>query len=130
MYDKAHPAFSQLQKLGLEITQKVKPKAIVVFSAHWQADKKNTIEVNEAEETELIYDFFGFPPHYYKEKFPNRGSKAIASQIVELLKDAGIEAKGVKRGLDHGVWASFKCGRLLTHYPSIHQSSTILSSNE
>lgn len=27
-----------------------------------------------------------------------------------MLRGAGIEVEGVKRGLDHGVWASFKCG--------------------
>lgn len=30
--------------------------------------------------------------------------------MLGLLQSAGIEAQGVKRGLDHGVWASFKCG--------------------
>jgi 4,5-DOPA dioxygenase extradiol len=28
--------------------------------------------------------------------------------VLNLLKNAGIEAKGVTRGLDHGVWACFK----------------------
>ncbi|KAK4694439.1 4,5-DOPA dioxygenase extradiol, partial [Lecanoromycetidae sp. Uapishka_2] len=59
----------------------VKPKAVVVFSAHWQASSDNEIEINTQEKTDLIYDFYGFPSHYYK----------------------------VSRGLDHGVWASFKC---------------------
>lgn len=26
-----------------------------------------------------------------------------------MLQDAGIKAEGVRRGLDHGVWASFMC---------------------
>jgi len=29
---------------------------------------------------------------------------------MALLRRAGIEVEGVTRGLDHGVWASFKCG--------------------
>lgn len=56
------------------------------------------------------YSFYGFPSHYYQEKYPNVGSKEVAHKVLELLKSAGIEAQGVKRGLDHGVWASFKCG--------------------
>ena len=56
--------------------------------------------------------FYGFPDHYYKEKYPNVGSKEVAHKVLDLLKDAGIAAEGVKRGLDHGVWASFKCGML------------------
>ena len=50
--DYDHPAYSKLQEIGKEITQKVKPKAVVVFSAHWQASR-NTIEVNTAEVTKL-----------------------------------------------------------------------------
>ena len=29
--------------------------------------------------------------------------------MLDLLGEAGIPAEGVKRGLDHGVWASFMC---------------------
>lgn len=57
--------------------------------------------------------FYGFPDHYYKEKYPNVGSAEVASRVLDSLKEAGIKAEGVKRGLDHGVWASFKCGMFL-----------------
>lgn len=127
MYDVEHPAYRKLGQIGREITTKVKPRAVVVFSAHWQGGK-DTIYVNTAEMTDLIYEyvlyselsanttnrddcsFYGFPDHYYKEKYPHVGSKEVAHKVLDLLKEAGIEAKGVKRGLDHGVWASFKCG--------------------
>lgn len=59
-----------------------------------------------------IESFYGFPSHYYEEKYPNVGSKELAEKIMSLLKEAGIEVKGIDRGLDHGVWASFKCGEL------------------
>ena len=73
--------------------------------------------------------FYGFPAGYYKgksselnalqisqisaltineEKYPNVGSKAIAEKAIRCLKSSGIETKAVSRGLDHGVWASFK----------------------
>ena len=65
--------------------------------------------MNAAEHTELIYDFYGFPRNYYQEKYPNRGSKEVAGLVLNALHDAGIEAEGVDRGLDHGVWSSFKC---------------------
>ncbi|KAJ5166254.1 uncharacterized protein N7482_005035 [Penicillium canariense] len=108
MYDVEHPAYKKLGEIGREITTKVKPRAVVVFSAHWQGGR-DTIYVNTAEITDLIYDFYGFPDHYYKEKYPNVGSKEVAHKVLDALKDAGIDAQGVKRGLDHGVWASFKC---------------------
>ncbi|KAJ5484840.1 hypothetical protein N7539_004828 [Penicillium diatomitis] len=111
MYDVEHPAYKELGKIGREITTKVKPSAVVVFSAHWQGGR-DTIYVNTAEHTELIYDFYGFPSHYYEEKYPNVGSKTVAQKVLDALKNAGIDAKGVQRGLDHGVWASFKCGRI------------------
>ncbi|KAE8132616.1 Extradiol ring-cleavage dioxygenase, class III enzyme, subunit B [Aspergillus pseudotamarii] len=108
MYQTDHPAYKKLGQIGKEITTKVKPKAVVVFSAHWQAGR-DMIQVNTAEITDLIYDFYGFPSHYYKEKYPNVGSREVANKVLDLLGKAGIKAEGVKRGLDHGVWASFKC---------------------
>jgi len=56
MYDISHPVYRKLQEIGREITQQVKPKAVVVFSAHWQG-KPNVIEVNTAETTDLIYEY-------------------------------------------------------------------------
>ncbi|KXT17158.1 hypothetical protein AC579_353 [Pseudocercospora musae] len=108
MEETQHPAYAKLQEIGLEITQKVKPKAVVVFSAHWEGDR-DTIEVNTATEMPLIYDFYGFPAHYYEFKFPNKGSPELAETLLEKLHNAGIKAEGVRRGLDHGVWASFMC---------------------
>ncbi|TKA72554.1 hypothetical protein B0A55_07753 [Friedmanniomyces simplex] len=55
----------------------------------------------------LIYDFYGFPPHYYKVEYPNRGSPELAACIVEKLESAGIEVDKTRRGLDHGVWVGF-----------------------
>lgn len=75
MYDTSHPAYDQLGKIGREITasgpgtandatssensneQAPKMKAVVVFSAHWQAREPDTIEINTAEQTDLIYEY-------------------------------------------------------------------------
>jgi aromatic ring-opening dioxygenase catalytic subunit (LigB family) len=51
--------------------------------------------------------FYGFPPEYYKATFPSKGSPELASRILSLLSGAGIKAKGLKRGLDHGVFSGF-----------------------
>lgn len=61
MYDQNHPAYRKLQEIGHEITTKVKPRAVVVFSAHWQASR-DTVEVNNAEITELIYEYVFHSP--------------------------------------------------------------------
>ncbi|KAI8711891.1 LigB domain-containing protein [Fusarium sp. LHS14.1] len=91
MEETNHPAYSQLVAVGQEITTKVKPKAVVVFSAHWQAGP-STIQINAAEETDLIYDFYG---------------PEISEKIIEKLQNADINVERVERGLDHGVWAGF-----------------------
>ena len=107
MEDIKHPAYAKLQEIGHEITQKVKPKAIVVFSAHWQG-YSDIIEVNTAESQGLIYDYYGFPAHYYDFKYPNKGDPELADRILKMLQDAGIKSEGVRRGLDHGVFAPFR----------------------
>lgn len=112
MEDTEHPAYAKLAEVGREITTKVKPKAVVVFSAHWQDGGPNKIKINAAEQTDLIYDFYGFPPHYYEYDYPNRGSPAVAEMVVEKLAVVGVEVERVNRGLDHGVWAGFMVGRL------------------
>ena len=106
MEDTQHPAYAKLQEIGKEITHKVKPKAVVVFSAHWQADR-DTVEVNTAESQGLIYDYYGFPAHYYSIQYPNKGDPELANHILALFQDAGIKAAPVRRGLDHGVFAPF-----------------------
>lgn len=64
--------------------------------------------MNTNERAALIYDFYGFPGHYYKQKYPNRGSSQIAEKVMGLLRGKGIEVSGVDRGLDHGIWVPFK----------------------
>jgi 4,5-DOPA dioxygenase extradiol len=105
-----HPAYAKLAAVGQEITTKVKPKAVVVFSAHWQASP-NKIQINVAEQTDLIYDFYGFPPHYYEYDYPNKGSSKFAERVIENLKNGGVEVERVKRGLDHGIWTGFLVGK-------------------
>jgi hypothetical protein len=54
-YNTKHPVYPFLQQIGREITQKVKPKAVVVFSAHWMGEER-AIHVNNAVDTPLIYE--------------------------------------------------------------------------
>lgn len=110
MENRSHPAFQKLGETGREITMQVRPKAVVVFSAHWQHDP-NRVAVNVAEQGKLIYDFYGFPSHYYEYDFPHRGSPAVAESVIEKLSGAGIQVDRVERGLDHGVWVGFLAGK-------------------
>lgn len=110
MEDTEHPAYAQLAAAGREITTQVRPRAVVVFSAHWQ-EGPSKIKINAAERTELIYDFYNFPPHYYEYEYPNKGSPEVAEKVIERLSGAGVEVERVTRGLDHGVWAGFMVGK-------------------
>lgn len=56
MYETSHPAYGKLRAIGRDITTRVRPRAVVVFSAHWQAARAGEIEVNVAEGGDLIYE--------------------------------------------------------------------------
>ena len=78
MYDYEHPAYKKLQEIGREITTKVKPRAVVVFSAHWQGGR-DTVEVNTAEITELIYEYVITPSFLW---FKRSGDKIMLTALV------------------------------------------------
>ncbi|KAL0937473.1 aromatic ring-opening dioxygenase [Colletotrichum truncatum] len=106
MYNKAHPVYPVLQNIGKEITS-LSPTAVLVFSAHWQSRSKSQVYINSAVSAPLIYDFSGFPLHYYSASYPNVGSPELASRVCSLLASHDIGCETKERGLDHGVWAGF-----------------------
>lgn len=62
MYEVDHPAYAKLGEIGREITTRVKPNAVVVFSAHWQGGR-DTVLVNSGDgETGLIYEYVNVIP--------------------------------------------------------------------
>ena len=67
-----------------------------------RADK--LLIVNNDSSNPLIYDFYGFPPHYYQETFKSRGDLDLLMGTMEALKKGGVEVEETPRGLDHGVW--------------------------
>lgn len=86
-----------MRDFGKTLVEKYNPKAIVVFSAHWETHghiegtyipfllPANDI-VTSYENNHLLYDYYNFPEEMYKVKFESKGSPAVASRIVELLK--------------------------------------------
>ena len=93
-----------LEQLGESIGRK--PAAIVVISAHWEAD---VLSVTGAAKPPLLYDYFGFPPHTYKLRYDAPGSPELAQKVRELLGKAGMPSIADRgRGLDHGVFIPFK----------------------
>ncbi|KAJ3048396.1 hypothetical protein HK097_010561, partial [Rhizophlyctis rosea] len=121
-----------LREFGPFLLKTYQPKAIVVFSAHWETDKE--IEVMDYENNHLLYDYYGFPDEMYKITFESKGSHTVAQRVVELLQKSNIPAKTITkgRGLDHGVFIPFK---LMFPSPSpipiieVSISSTLLPSH-
>ncbi|MEY4099880.1 MAG: hypothetical protein RL300_1051, partial [Pseudomonadota bacterium] len=91
---------------NLAATLPRQPKAIVMVSAHWLEPH---LAVTSGAQPELIYDYYGFPPHTYELKYPAPGAPALADQIVKTLNAAGISsAPDAQRGFDHGMFIPLK----------------------
>ncbi|MCL6452871.1 MAG: dioxygenase [Alicyclobacillus sp.] len=79
-----------------------RPKAVVVFSAHWESRVQ---QVSEMDAYSMIYDFSGFPEALYRVVYPAVGDRALSRRIQERLTASGVAyAAETRRGLDHGVW--------------------------
>lgn len=80
-----------------------KPKAILVFTAHWEAPV--TTISSAAGPYDTIYDFGGFPDELYQVTYPAPGAPNIADAAAERLAAAGLPVeRDFSRGLDHGSW--------------------------
>ncbi|KAF7307724.1 LigB domain-containing protein [Mycena kentingensis (nom. inval.)] len=109
-----------LRDFGPAILVKYRPKAIVVFSAHWEtADTRMVTDYGD--ENPLLYDYYNFPPEMYEIAFKSRGDSAVAQRVVDLFTEAGLPARLTPKleprgkdgrgfmgpGLDHGVFVPF-----------------------
>lgn len=86
-----------------DLGKNIKPKAIVVFTAHWESQ---ITKISYRDDTyDMIYDFSGFPEELYKINYPAKGSTEVAYKIQKLLHNSNISSEfDYKRGLDHGAW--------------------------
>jgi aromatic ring-opening dioxygenase catalytic subunit (LigB family) len=79
-----------------------KPKAILVVSAHWEAEHPTVIV---SPRPSLLFDYYGFPEHTYRLTYPAPGAPELAEKVGSLLRDAGLPvAMESARGWDHGVF--------------------------
>ena len=107
-----------------------KPRAILMFSAHWITENETRISMSE--NPEMIYDMGGFPRELYQVRYDAPGSREIAEEICSVIASApsswGSDSSGSRfraeeprndkvqkqiqiipdpsRGFDHGVWST------------------------
>ncbi len=85
-----------------EFGKQHRPKAIVIFSAHFESEITTVAATDDIHE--MVYDYYGFPDEYYKVQYPARGSSIVAAMVEERLRQQGIPVQNKYRGLDHGVF--------------------------
>ncbi|PXX71168.1 4,5-DOPA dioxygenase extradiol [Nocardia tenerifensis] len=79
-----------------------KPEAVLMISAHWE-DAPLTLGATTT--VPLVYDFWGFPQHYYEVTYPAPGAPALADDVRALLRGPGLPVHDApERGLDHGAY--------------------------
>ncbi|WCD97507.1 class III extradiol ring-cleavage dioxygenase [Streptomyces sp. HUAS 31] len=79
-----------------------RPKAILMVSAHWE---EAPLAIGATERVPLVYDFWGFPEHYYQVTYPAPGAPELAASVRKLLRAPGIPVQDIPdRGLDHGAY--------------------------
>jgi 4,5-DOPA dioxygenase extradiol len=82
-----------------------KPKAILIVSAHWESAP---LAISSTQPTELVYDFGGFDPMYYRMRYDTPEATDLARQVVGLLPRTEQLHEHRNRGLDHGAWVPLK----------------------
>lgn len=78
-----------------------RPRAILVVSAHWE---EAPLTLGATTTVPLVYDFWGFPEHYYRVTYPAPGAPDLAARVRTLLHGPGLAVHDSDRGLDHGAY--------------------------
>lgn len=86
-----------------------RPKEILIVSAHWESAP---VTVSATTPVPLVYDFYGFPEHYYRLRYDSPVAPELARKVVSLMPHDEPVMQMPARGLDHGAWVP-----LMAMYP-------------
>ncbi|MDB5440477.1 MAG: ygiD [Caulobacteraceae bacterium] len=89
------PAWAELGRRA------AKPRAILMISAHWQAEG-SAVTIEDRPQT--IHDFGGFPAELFAVQYPAPGAPWLAERVTQLLAPTPVE-QASDWGLDHGTWS-------------------------
>ncbi len=102
--DPAHR--EMVEHLARLSTELVRPSAILLISAHWEAP---VATLTSAAQPPLIYDYSGFPAESYAITYPAPGHPPLAERLCDRLIQHGITARlDGERGFDHGLFVPLK----------------------
>ena len=80
-----------------------RPDSILVVSAHWELAPMAVSATTG--DVPLLYDFWGFPQHYYEVTYDAPGAPDLARSVAGLVGGAGEQLhQDPTRGLDHGAY--------------------------
>ena len=66
---------------GIDASLGARPKAVLVISGHWE----NPLPTfNIAAKPGLLFDYYGFPEHTYRLKYPATGAPELAERVRKL----------------------------------------------
>jgi aromatic ring-opening dioxygenase catalytic subunit (LigB family) len=83
-----------------------RPGAVLIISGHWEAPD---FTVHRGARPELLFDYYGFPPHTYSLRWDAPGAPQLADRVAQLLRGAGFPvAQENERGWDHGIFIPMK----------------------
>jgi 4,5-DOPA dioxygenase extradiol len=82
-----------------------RPTSILIVSAHWESAP---VTVGATTSVPLVYDFYGFPQHYYQMRYDSPGAPDLAHKVAALMPFDEPVMQRPNRGLDHGAWVPLK----------------------
>jgi 4,5-DOPA dioxygenase extradiol len=92
-------------ELGAWARSLPRPERILIVSAHWETAP---MALSSTQRVPLVYDFYGFPAHYYRMTYDAPGAPDLAEDVAALMPVHEEVVRDEARGLDHGAWVPLK----------------------